>query len=164
MQNTAHTSHTETVTLRRATSEDVETIQEQVTSAYTKYVGRIGKPPAPMLADYASLLQSREIYVLCVGTPGTIAGSIVLNLSNETNSVDIDNLVVDPRQQGRGFGKALMLCAEDVARNNSRTALELYTNVKMYENFPLYTRMGFQEVDRRTESGYERVYFRKDLV
>ncbi len=164
MENSAPVSCPEETTVRRAKAGDIKTIQEQVTRAYTKYIDRIGKPPAPMLADYARLLQSHQIYVLCLDDPNTIAGSIVLDLPDDSSSVSINNLVVDPQQQGRGFGKALMQCAEDVARQNSRTFLELYTNVKMYENVPLYARMGFKEVDRRTESGYERVYFRKDLV
>lgn len=117
-----------------------------------------------MLADYYDLMQSHQIYVLCQDETSAIVGSIVLGLPQGSSSVDINNLVVDPSQQGRGFGKALMMCAEDVARDNSRTSLDLYTNVKMYENFALYNRMGFKEIGRRTESGYERVYFKKDLT
>jgi ribosomal protein S18 acetylase RimI-like enzyme len=150
--------------LRPAKTADVPIIQAQVTSAYTKYIERIGKPPAPMLADYYDLMQSHQIYVLCQDETSAIVGSIVLGLPQGSSSVDINNLVVDPSQQGRGFGKALMMCAEDVARDNSRTSLDLYTNVKMYENFALYNRMGFKEIGRRTESGYERVYFKKDLT
>jgi len=135
-----------------------------VTAAYTKYIDRIGKPPAPMLADYAQLLLTHDVFVLVADQAGAVVGSIVLNASEGQDSVQINNLVVDPAAQGRGYGKALMRCAEDFARASSRTALELFTNVKMHENFALYAKMGFDEVDRRTEDGYERVFFRKGLA
>ena len=34
------------------------------TDAFGKYVERIGKPPAPMIADYAELLGESRIWVL----------------------------------------------------------------------------------------------------
>ena len=164
MDNNAPVSRVAGTRLRLAKAADIPIIQTQVASAYTKYIGRIGKPPAPMLADYFELMQSHQIYVLCQDGTGTIVGSIVLGLPQGSSSANINNLVVDPSQQGKGFGSALMRCAEDVAVDNSRTSLDLYTNVKMHENFSLYHRMGVKEVDRRTESGYERVYFKKDLA
>lgn len=39
--------------------------------------------------------------------------------------------------------------------------MELYTNAKMTENLTLYARLGWRETDRRTEQGFERVYFEK---
>ena len=41
--------------------------------------------------------------------------------------------------------------------------MDLYTNAKMRENLALYARLGWREVDRRTESGFERVYFEKTV-
>ena len=40
----------------------------------------------------------------------------------------------------------------------------LYTNCMMWENVALYSRWGFVEMGRRSEYGYERVYFAKDLA
>ncbi|PWI67880.1 hypothetical protein PCL_02281 [Purpureocillium lilacinum] len=151
-------------TIRRAQSNDVPDIKRMVFAAYTKYIDRIGKPPAPMLADYAQLLLTHDVFVLVADQAGAVVGSIVLNASEGQDSVQINNLVVDPAAQGRGYGKALMRCAEDFARASGRAALELFTNVKMHENFALYAKMGFDEVDRRTQDGYERVFFRKGLA
>ena len=50
--------------LRRATEDDVRAIEALVADAFGKYVERIGKPPAPMIADYAGLLGESRIWVL----------------------------------------------------------------------------------------------------
>ncbi|KAJ6446752.1 NmrA family protein [Purpureocillium lavendulum] len=164
MAQAPHPATAGTTTIRRAQGDDVPDIHRIVTAAYTKYIDRIGKPPAPMLADYGQLLLTHDVFVLAAGHDGAVVGSIVLGVNeDQRDAVQINNLVVDPAAQGRGYGKTLMRCAEDFARENGRAALELYTNVKMHENFALYAKMGFDEVDRRTEDGYERVYFRKGL-
>ncbi|CAG9977709.1 unnamed protein product [Clonostachys byssicola] len=150
-------------TIERATSDDVPAIKAMVQSAYTKYIERIGKEPAPMTADYSKLLNTHDIFVLRPEGSPTAQGSIVLLARPDSDAVDINNLVVDVASQGKGYGRLLMNYAEDFARAKGRVALELYTNVKMWENIGLYAKMGFDEVDRRVEDGYERVYFRKPL-
>lgn len=151
------------LTLRRARGDDVPAIQSMVRAAYTKYIDRIGKPPAPMNADYGELLQSHEVFVLENNANNLVVGSIVLGLDGDADSIKINNLVVDTAAQGKGYGRILMNYAETFAQAQKRPALTLFTNVKMFENLTLYPKMGFLEVGRRTEDGYERVYFRKDL-
>ncbi|HEX7058445.1 MAG TPA: hypothetical protein VF176_01160 [Solirubrobacterales bacterium] len=41
--------------------------------------------------------------------------------------------------------------------------MRLYTNAKMTENLELYLRLGYREVDRRCELGFERVFLAKRL-
>jgi ribosomal protein S18 acetylase RimI-like enzyme len=53
--------------------------------------------------------------------------------------------------------------AEERARTQGRRSLTLYTNVKMWENLGLYRKLGFVEVGRRVQDGYERVFFEKDI-
>ncbi|KAK1145231.1 hypothetical protein N8T08_004384 [Aspergillus melleus] len=148
----------------KATSDHVPIIQSMVTAAYSKYIPRIGKPPAPMSANYYELLNTREIFVLERLEDHTIVGSIVLRTDSETSSVNINNLVVDPETQGKGYGRLLMNFAEDLAKERGYEAMTLFTNIKMYENLALYPKLGFVEIDRREEDGYERVFFRKDMV
>jgi hypothetical protein len=50
--------------LRRAIGDDVDAIEGLVAEAFGKYVERIGKPPAPMVADYAALLDESRIWVV----------------------------------------------------------------------------------------------------
>ncbi|KAH8425128.1 GNAT family N-acetyltransferase [Aspergillus melleus] len=147
----------------KATPDHVPFIQSMVTAAYSKYIPRIGKPPAPMAANYYELLNTREIFVLERLEDHTIVGSIVLRADSDTNSVSINNLVVDPETQGKGYGRLLMNFAEDLAKERGYEAMTLFTNIKMYENLALYPKLGFVEIDRREEDGYERVFFRKDI-
>jgi len=50
--------------IRRATTADLTEIQRLMTDAYTKYIERIGRPPAPMTADYAAALEHSRVWVL----------------------------------------------------------------------------------------------------
>ncbi len=77
--------------------------------------------------------------------------------------LELENVAVDPAEQGLGHGRALVAFAEGHARELGLTAVELYTNEAMVENLRLYPRLGFVETGRRVEDGYRRVYFRKTL-
>ncbi|KAK2023165.1 acetyltransferase [Colletotrichum zoysiae] len=149
--------------LVRASPDHVSSIQAMVRAAYSKYIDRIGKEPAPMKADYNQLIKSQTVYVLRDDQSSEVVGAILLRRDPSAEALHINNLVVAPAAQGHGFGRALMACAEDVARAYRCTNLQLYTNVKMFENLVLYPKMGFVETERKTEDGYERVYFRRDL-
>ncbi len=154
-------------------------IKSLFTAAFTKYIERMGKPPAPMLADYTNL--DGVFVLLTAATPSssstqfipnpsldagndTVLGSITLTEDPETDSIKVNNLVVDPAAQGRGYGRALIEFAEARAREAGREAVSLATNVKMVENIGLYKKLGFVEVGRGMENGYERVFMRKVLV
>lgn len=154
------------ILIERAAVQDAEAIKQMVVSAYSKYVERIGREPAPMTADYHAIIvsQSQDVYVLRQREDGRVVGSILLSDSDKDDSVKVNNLVVDPAAQGRGYGRLLMNFAEDIARTCGRAALTLFTNEKMSENLALYVKMGFGEIERRVEDGYRRVYFRKPLV
>lgn len=151
------------VIITEATRDDVPAIKSMVVAAYSHYTERIGKQPAPMTADYDELLTTHDIFVLREHQDSKAIGSIVLLAGDNSDAVQINNLVVDVSAQGKGYGKLLMRHAEDFARQRGRKALELYTNVKMYENIVLYPKLGFEETGRRVEDGFERVYYRKEV-
>ncbi len=50
------------IRIRPAEVEDHEPIASCVRAAYAEYVERIGKEPAPMLADYAALIREGVVY------------------------------------------------------------------------------------------------------
>lgn len=150
--------------ITRATVQDIPEIVHVVRSAYLKYVDRIGKEPAPMLADYADLLQTHDVFVLRASGQDNILGSVVLNPDDDGRTLKVNNLVVDPATQGRQYGTALMNYAEEVAREQGRKTLALFTNLKMHENFGFYTKLGFVETETRTEDGYERRFYSKELM
>jgi ribosomal protein S18 acetylase RimI-like enzyme len=146
--------------LRPAEAGDVAAIAGCARAAYAGYVSRIGREPAPMVADFAALVAAGEVHVLLAGEG--LAGFIVVR--SGPDHLFIENVAVHPDQQGRGFGRRLMAFAEAAARDRGLPALELYTNVKMTENFPFYSSLGFVETERRHEDGFDRVYMRKKLT
>lgn len=150
------------LSITNATEEDVPIIQNMVEAAYTKYIARIGKRPAPMDEDYHRAIHTHTVLVLR-GNDTQVVGAIVLELNPSSDSFQVNNLVVHPNAQGYGYGRVLMDCAEDLARSRGYRALTLYTNVKMVENLGVYRKMGFFETERKYEDGFDRVYFRKDL-
>lgn len=147
----------------RAQTADVAHIRRMVNTAYEKYVSRIGRPPAPMTADYGALVTTHDVFVLAADEGGDIVGSIVLQADQETKIMHVNNVVVDPVAQGKGYGRVLFDCAENWARMKECNQLALFTNVRMVENLALYTKIGYKETERKTEDGFERVYFRKSL-
>ena len=145
--------------IRQAAQGDVTAIRAVVEAAYSGYVPRIGRPPAPMTADYETLVAAGDVWVGDVD--GRIVGVLVIRASGD--ALELENVAVDPAAQGLGHGRALVRFAESRARELGLEAVELYTNEAMVENVQLYPRLGFVETERRVEAGYRRVYFRKTL-
>ena len=143
-----------------AKANDAPIIKRIVDAAYSKYIERLGMLPAAMKVQYDRLVETQKVYMLRVR--GDVVGSVIL--SSEGDSVMVNNLVVAPSAQGRGFGRLLMKYAEDKARGQGLAAITLFANEKMHENIAWYTKMGFIETDRRTENEFSRVYFRKNLI
>jgi len=94
--------------LRRATGDDVGAIKGLVDESFGKYVERIGKPPAPMLADYAGMLDTSRIWVLERGDD-VIA---VLVTQDQGDHLLLDTVAVAPSAQGGGYGRRLLELAE----------------------------------------------------
>ena len=73
----------------------------------------------------------------------------------------MENIAVRPACQGRGVGRALLAHADSTATDLGLAELTLYTNSAMTENIELYSRLGWRETHRRTERGFQRVFFSK---
>ncbi|WP_428929595.1 GNAT family N-acetyltransferase [Marinibacterium sp. SX1] len=142
-----------------AGTEDVELITKMVKAAYSIYIDRLGKLPAPMTADYSALVATGSVYVLKIDDQ--TVGAVLL--AKGMDSIKLNNLVVDPKYQGRGYGRILLEFADKLARSENLPAITLFTNVLMHENIALYTKLGFNQTGRKTENGFDRVYFRKNL-
>ena len=87
--------------LRLAVPEDVSEVAALVDRAYTGYIVRIGRKPAPMLDDYAVLIADGLVRVLC--RDGRICGVLVL-IENDDHLL-LDNVAVAPEAQGLGIGR-----------------------------------------------------------
>jgi GNAT superfamily N-acetyltransferase len=141
--------------LRRAGSSDGAEVTGVVQRAFSVYVERIGRRPAPMDEDYEQLSARGDVWVS--GEPI----NAVLVLREEPDCLFVDVIAVDPPAQGTGLGGDLMDFAEREAAERGRGELRLLTNERMTENLAFYAHLGHEEYERRTEYGYRRVYLRK---
>jgi ribosomal protein S18 acetylase RimI-like enzyme len=147
------------VLIRQAESGDVAAITAVVEAAYASYVPRIGREPAPMKADYVALVSAGEVWVGVLDE--RVVGVLVIRPGDD--SLELENVAVEPGAQGRGYGRALIGLAEERARELGLPAVTLYTNEAMAENLRLYPQLGYVETGRGIEDGYRRVYFEKRL-
>ncbi|HYW29781.1 MAG TPA: GNAT family N-acetyltransferase [Gaiellales bacterium] len=145
--------------IRLAEPADAPAVDRLTREAYSVYVPVIGREPAPMAADHAALIDAGEVHVAEVD--GRVAGALVTRPLGR--SLLLESVAVDPASQGRGIGRALIACAERQAAGLGLEAVELYTNAAMTANLALYPHLGYVETGRRTEDGYDRVFFRKPI-
>lgn len=145
--------------IRPATPSDVDALRSLAVAAYERYIPRIGRPPAPMVADYDRAVADGHVWVAEDG--GAIVGLIVLVL--EPDQLLIENVAVAPARHGQGLGTRLLAFADQVAREHGRGRVRLYTHETMTENIAFYPRRGYVETHRETEQGRRRVFFSKDL-
>jgi GNAT superfamily N-acetyltransferase len=109
--------------IRPAIAVDVPAIAEIVDQAYRHYIARIGKPPGPMLDDYAARVSEGVVWVLEQGAE--IAAIIVLLPA--PNYLLLDNIAVSPTRQGVGLGRRLIAFAEDEALRRGYREIRLYS-------------------------------------
>ena len=145
--------------IRTATSADVPAIMGIVDQAYRHYTARIGKPPGPMLDDYAARVAEGVVSVL---EEGTVITAIIVLLS-APDYLLLDNIAVSPTRQGLGLGRRLLAFAEAEALRRGYREIRLYTHQTMVENQRLYASIGYEETGRGAEAGYDRVFMRKQL-
>jgi GNAT superfamily N-acetyltransferase len=145
--------------IRPALAADQMRIEAIVGAAYSPYLERMDRPPAPLLDDYARRIADGQTHVL--EESGEILGLVVLEPCEDF--LLLDNIAVDPACHGRGLGKRLIAFTEAEARRRGYAAVELYTNEVMVENIARYRHLGYVETKRVQVAGYDRVYLRKAL-
>jgi len=148
-----------TIAVRPAGLADVPALQRIAGLAYQQYVPRIGRPPAPMTADYSAQVAAGLVWVAV--EDGDVLGLLVLH--READHAELENVAVAPAAQGRGVGAALMAHAEAVATGWGLAEIQLYTNVAMTENLTYYPGLGYRETGRGEQDGFQRVFFSKRL-
>ncbi|WP_029116285.1 GNAT family N-acetyltransferase [Mycobacterium sp. URHB0044] len=146
--------------LRGATKDDVDAIEGLAKDAFGKYVERIGRPPAPMVADYAALLRESRIWV--IEERDAIVAMLVTQ--HHGDHLLLETIAVASDAQGSGHGRRLLQRAERDATEQGLTEVRLCTNEAMTENLVFYPRHGYRETRRGIEDGYRRVFFVKNLA
>jgi ribosomal protein S18 acetylase RimI-like enzyme len=142
--------------IRAAEAGDIEPVKACVDAAFGSYVARLGRPPAPMLADYGALVAGGKVQVI---GEGRVVGLIVYYPRGD--HIHVETVAVLPEARGKGFGRALMAHAEAAASRLRLAAVELYTHALMTENITYYNALGYREIRRGDEDGFPRVHFRK---
>jgi ribosomal protein S18 acetylase RimI-like enzyme len=145
--------------IRAATAADARAIADIVDQAYRHYLPRMGKPPGPMLDDYAARVSQGVVWVLEQG----VAIAAVVVLLPAPDYLLLDNIAVSPARQGLGLGRQLLAFAEAEALRRGYREIRLYTHQTMVENQRLYASIGYEETGRGSEAGYDRVFMRKRL-
>jgi ribosomal protein S18 acetylase RimI-like enzyme len=148
------------VFLRTATQADVPLVLACICAAFECYIERIGKPPASMLKDYASVIEQRDVTVAVCGA--TVVGVLILGQTHE--GFRLFTVAVHPLFQKQGLGRTLLRLAETEAAQRGHDGIHLATHEKMIENQTLYSKIGYVEYDRRIEDGYSRIYMRKRFL
>ena len=147
--------------IRKAVADDEAAIQECADKAFSGYIPLIGRQPAPMTADFSAQIAAGQIYVV-LNDGGDLLGYIAF--FPQGNHMNLDSIAVLPAAAGRGIGKKLITFCEAEARRLGLEAVHLYTNEMMTANLSIYPRLDCVEVDRRTDEGFNRVFFQKKLV
>ncbi|WP_328803778.1 GNAT family N-acetyltransferase [Pseudomonas sp. p50(2008)] len=113
-----------------------------------------------MLADYGSHIAAGHVYVLTTEND-ELQGFIVFFAVHQ--QMFLENVAVSDSGRGQGIGKSLIQFCETQAVRLGLISVHLYTNAKMTENLSIYPRLGYIEVSRHSEDGFDRVYFEKSL-
>lgn len=148
------------ISIRAAEAKDLAAVKLCAEEAYQQYVAAIGRKPAPMIADFGSLIAAGRVYV-AVDETANLAGFIVFYAQGA--HVLLENVAVRKNATGRGIGKRLIGFCEQEAARKGAVSVRLYTNEKMVENLRIYPHLGYLETGRRCEDGFDRVYFEKRL-
>lgn len=147
--------------IRLAQASDEFDIRKCAEQAYARYVPVIGRKPAPMVADFITQIAAGVVYV-ATDDQARFQGFIVFYPKD--GYFLLENVAVLPSAAGNGVGKALIGFCENAARQRGVNAVHLYTNAKMADNLSIYPKLGYVKVAERTEDGFNRVYFEKNLT
>jgi GNAT superfamily N-acetyltransferase len=145
------------IAIRLAAESDAPALAKIAVAAYQHYVPVVGRPPAPMTADYTAAVRRGQAWVAAVD--GEVAGFIIL--ISRPGYLLLENVAVLPDAQGRGIGARLLALAEDRAHALHVPEIRLYTNAAMTENLTYYPQHGYTETHRAQQDGFHRVFFRK---
>jgi ribosomal protein S18 acetylase RimI-like enzyme len=147
------------VILRPAVPGDLTQVRDIAAAAYAVYTPRIGRPPAPVSADYAGAIGRGEVWV--AAGEAELLGLLVL--VPRADHLLLENVAVRPAAQGAGLGSRLLALAQEEAARRGLTEIRLYTNVAMTENLAFYPRHGYTLTHRAEQDGYQRAFFSKRL-
>lgn len=102
-----------------------------------------------------SYLENGTCYIAKLGSQSI--GALVLERVNET-TLEIKNIAISESEQGKGYGKVLLLHAEELSRQESYKKLIIATGNSSIGQLALYQKAGF-EID-----GIEKNFFLENYI
>lgn len=126
-------------TLYRARAEDRPDIEALQQSAYAHNRVLLGVEPLPLLADYGDVIARFEVWL--AGDGRKLQG--VLILEPRADDLLIWSVATRPEEQRTGLGRALLMAAEDRARDLGLSTLRLYTGAALDHLIAWYSRHGY---------------------
>lgn len=139
----------------RAKPDDAAALTELARRAYERFIPIMNAVPLPMMADYAALIGTADVWV--VRSAAGIGASLVL--VPHADHLLIESIAVDPDRQGEGLGRQMLHWAYTCARDQGFQELRLYTNVLMHENRAWYKRAGWTELSEEQRGDKRIVHF-----
>jgi GNAT superfamily N-acetyltransferase len=149
-----------TIELRRAGPEDAQRVRELTRKAYAKWCDVIGREPLPMTADYDHAVRHHVIDLAFVD--GRLVG--LIEMIPRDSDLLIENVCVEPAEQGSGLGRALIAHAEAETRRRGHRVIRLYTNKLFAANLGFYRKLGYDVEREESFKGGTMVHFRKSLA
>lgn len=135
------------VRIRKARPHEAELIREIENDAAQRYLGSqhgyLAAHDAAPAEAYAGL--AADGLVLLLEADGEPAGMAACEVFPE--ALHLHELGVRHRHQGQGFGRRLVEAVAAEARRRRLPAVTLTTFADIEWNAPLYTHLGFQELD-----------------
>jgi GNAT superfamily N-acetyltransferase len=148
---------TTTLQLRRAGPQDAGLVRELTRKAYAKWCDVIGREPLPMSADYDHAVRHHMIDLAFIDD--RLVGLVEMILRE--NDLLVENVCVDPTEQGAGLGRLLVAHAERECRCLGHSVIRLYTNKLFAANLGFYRGLGYEVECEDPFRGGTVVHFRK---
>lgn len=115
--------------------------------------GLIDPPSSLHRLDAHGLQQKAQTEHLWIVGPPLMAAAF---FRQEADALYVGKLAVHPKAQGEGYGRALILAAEALARKLGCPVLRLETRVELTGNHAAFARMGFVKTAETAHPGYDR--------
>jgi GNAT superfamily N-acetyltransferase len=151
--------------IRVARPDEGEALAGLLAAALTPYARALGREVTPQA--YARLAEAHangDVHVAEEG--GVLAGFVAL--MRHADTLEVDLLCVDPGQQKRGIGSALLAEVERIASSEGIARLALHTAAMFPHLLRLYAAAGYVETHRAPPphgaDAHPRVFFEKRLA
>lgn len=131
---------TGTLVLLRAGASDRTEVEGLQHAAYARNRELLGVEPLPLLADYADIFRSMEVW-LSRNEAGALAGALILEPRQD--DLLIWSIATQPGVQAKGLGAAMLAASEIRAAELGLSTMRLYTGTKLGHLVAWYTRHGY---------------------